>query len=107
MAGEGRLMEMSSKVMKIASMIEVETQRLRASLIMELEQLFRSAARMAKSSENREEWMRIAGYIAQIISGLARSFDEIRLNEDIQRLREMIERAKEKIGSAGTGAKIA
>ncbi len=81
---------------------ELKTQELRVKLINQLEGLFNHAAAMAQSRavENREEWLRIAGYIAQVINSFSNSFDEVRLNEDMQRLRDLIERAKRRAGIA-------
>lgn len=89
---------------KLIQIFQVETQDLRAALISELEILFKHAVMMAKSAENREDWMKISAYIAQTINSLAKSFDEVRFNEDIQRLRDMIERAKKRAGEAGAGS---
>ncbi|MEM1989383.1 MAG: hypothetical protein QW782_01945 [Candidatus Bathyarchaeia archaeon] len=107
MARRKRIEIISTKLIKIANLTEIETQKLRATLISELEQIFTHAVIMAKSSETPEEWMRIAGYIAQTINSLAKTFDETRFNEDIQRLREMIENAKKHLRQAGAGAQIA
>lgn len=76
-------------------------------MIKELEALFKHALMMAKTAEDKESWMKVAAYIAQTINSLANSFDEIRFNEDIQRLREMIEKAKKRVEPAGAGTPIA
>ena len=63
---------------------------------------------MAKTADNRDDWIRIAGYIAQVINSLTKAYDETRFNEDLQRLREMIRRAKEKLArQAGAGTPVA
>jgi len=63
---------------------------------------------MAESAENRDDWVRIAGYIAQVINSLANSYDETRFNEDMKRLEEMIKRAKKKLaGQVGAGTPVA
>lgn len=93
---------------KIVQIFQIETQDLRIKLIKELEVLFKHAVMMAKTAENRDDWMKIAGYIAQVINSLAKAYDETKFNEDIQRLREMIRRAKEKLaGQAGEGTPVA
>ncbi|MEM2127828.1 MAG: hypothetical protein QXH67_06370 [Candidatus Bathyarchaeia archaeon] len=85
----------------------METQKIRIKLISQLEQLFDYAVVMAGKAENREDWMKVASYIAQTINSISNSFDETRFNEDLQRLRDLIEKAKKRAGEAGAGAGIA
>ena len=93
---------------KIIIFNELRTQDLRVRLISELEKLFIIARKMAESAENRDDWVRIAGYIAQVINSLANSYDETRFNEDMKRLEEMIKRAKKKLaGQVGAGTPVA
>ncbi|MBS7656634.1 hypothetical protein KEJ33_01770, partial [Candidatus Bathyarchaeota archaeon] len=82
--------------------IDLRTQELRVKIISRLEVMFNYAYQMAVSqhTENRDEWMKIAGYIAQVINSVTNSFDEVRFNEDMKRLRDMIEAAKKR--AAGT-----
>ncbi|MBS7657091.1 MAG: hypothetical protein QXI71_02190 [Candidatus Bathyarchaeia archaeon] len=83
-----------------------KTQKLRKKLISKLEVLFNHATQMARSSDvaNRDEWMRIAGYIAQVINSVADSFDEVKFNTDIKQLRVMIEAAKKRATGTREGA---
>ena len=70
--------------------------------------MFNYAIAMAKTADNRDDWVRIAGYIAQVINSLTKAYDETRFNEDLQRLKEMIRRAKEKLArQAGEGTPVA
>ena len=106
--GKKRIVLISEKLNKIMLISSLKTQELRVRLINELEKLFIIARRMAESAENRDDWVRIAGYIAQVINSLANSYDETRFNENMKRLEEMIRRAKEKLaGQAGAGTPIA
>ena len=108
MARKKRIIMLEENLKKIIIFNELCTQDLRVRLISELEKLFMIARKMAESAENRDDWVRIAGYIAQVINSLTKAYDEVRFNEDMQRLREMIRRAKEKLaGQVGAGTPVA
>ncbi|MCD6466224.1 hypothetical protein J7L27_07670 [Candidatus Bathyarchaeota archaeon] len=97
MADKKRIMKIDEKLNKLSIISELKTQELRVKLISELENLFNYAIQMARGAENRDSWVKIAGYIAQTINSLTKAYDETRFNEDLQRLKEMIRRAKEKL----------
>ena len=106
--GKKRIVLINEKLNKIVLISSLKTQELRVRLISELEKLFIIARKMAESAENKDDWVRIAGYIAQVINSLANSYDETRFNEDMKRLEEMIQRAKKKLtGQTGAGTPIA
>jgi len=106
--GKKRIVLIAEKLNKIMLISNLKTQELRVKLITELESLFNYAALMAKTADNRDDWVRIAGYIAQTINSLTKAYDETRFNEDLQRLKEMIRRAKEKLArQAGEGTPVA
>ncbi|MEM3788296.1 MAG: hypothetical protein QXN95_00305 [Candidatus Bathyarchaeia archaeon] len=87
---------------------ELKTQDLRVKLIAQLERMFDRVSRISESEHtvNSEDWVKVAGYIAQVINSLASSYDEVRLNEQLRRLRELIEAAKKRVGQAGTGTPV-
>ena len=106
--GKKRIVLIGEKLNKIMLISSLKTQELRVRLINELEKLFMIARKMAESAENRDDWVRIAGYIAQVINSLAKAYDETKFNEDMKRLEEMIRRAKEKLaGQVGAGTPVA
>lgn len=85
MLGEKRIIMIEKNLNKIAFTTELETQKIRVKLIPQLEQLFNYAVEMGWVAENWEEWMRVAGYIAQVINSISNSFDETSFNEDVKR----------------------
>ncbi|MEM2370699.1 MAG: hypothetical protein QXO15_01015 [Nitrososphaerota archaeon] len=92
---------------RIAFFSQIQTQELRAKLIAELEHLFSLSKMMAQSADNREDWIKICGYIAQVINSLANSYDEVRFNEQMKELENLIEDAKRKVGKVQAGTPIA
>jgi phosphosulfolactate phosphohydrolase-like enzyme len=93
---------------QIQKIFEIKTQDLRVKLISDLERMFDMVTKIAQSShtENPEDWVKIAGYIAQVINSLADSYDEVRLNEQLKRLKELVEAAKKRAGQIGEGTPI-
>ena len=64
------------------------------------------ALHKAEAAENREDWVKVAKYTAHVINGLANSYDKVRFNEDMKRLRELIEAAKKRAGQSRTGTPV-
>ena len=95
------------RLTSICKFSELKTQEIRVKLIAKLERLFEMAANEAKNAENREDWMKVAGFIAQVINSLTKAYDEVRFNENMKKLRELIRIAKERAGAAGTGTPVA
>jgi hypothetical protein len=71
--------------------LSLDTQELRRRLIESLQELFERVGRWAKDDP---EAARLAGYIAQVLNGLAKSYEAYELNEDLRELQSLIERAK-------------
>jgi hypothetical protein len=106
MAGKKRIIIAEEILKKIIIFKELKTQDLRVRLIADLEKLFRIAKAMAETAENREDWIRVAGFIAQTINGLAKSYDETRFNEEMKELEMLIEQAKKRAGKIQTGTPV-
>lgn len=106
MADKKRIVKINEVLNRIAFFSQIQTQELRAKLIADLEHLFSLAKMMAQTSDNREDWVKICGYIAQTINSLANSYDEVRFNEQIKELEQLIEAAKRKAGKTQAGAPI-
>jgi hypothetical protein len=107
MAGKKRMIMLEEKLKKIGILNEIKTQDLRVSLISDLEKLFTLARDMARAADNREDWIKICGYIAQVINSLAKSYDEVRFNEQMKELKELIETAKKRAGKTQAGTPVA
>jgi hypothetical protein len=68
-----------------------DTQQLRMKLIQGLQEIFETASRWA---DEDTEAMRIAGYIAQVLNNLAKSYEERQFNDDLKELERLIQQAK-------------
>jgi hypothetical protein len=78
------------RLMQIKS-LALDTQQLRVKLMQGLQEIFETADRWAKSDP---EAMRIAGYIAQVLNNLAKSYEERQFNDDLKELERLIQQAK-------------
>jgi len=80
--------------------VKLDTQQLRYNVINKLTDLFNAASGMAKSRgldvKDRQEWTRIAGYIAQMIESISKGYDEKQIDSDLASLKKMIAEAKTK-----------
>jgi len=74
--------------------IEKDTQKLRKWLIGELEEMMIAAKRALNqpgiTSEEAQSWMRIIGYLGQVLNSVSKSFDEARALEYLENLERMI-----------------
>lgn len=107
MADKKRIVKIDETIIKIANFSQIQTQEIRIKLIGDLEKLFTLSKEMAQSAENKEDWIRICGYIAQVINSLVNSYDEVRFNEQMKELEQLIEIAKRKAGRTEAGTPIA
>lgn len=107
MADKKRILKIVETLNRITNFCQLQTQELRVKLIEELERLFLFARDMARTADNREDWVKICSYIAQTINGIANSFDEVRFNEQVRELESLIEQAKKRVGKAQAGTPVA
>jgi hypothetical protein len=78
------------RLVQIKSLV-LDTQQIRMKLIQSLQELFETASRWA---EEDSDAMRIAGYIAQVLNNLTKSYEERQFNDDLKELERLIQRAK-------------
>ena len=83
------------------------TQEIRAELICQLVDMFRLAFDYAKAKKGvtpkqRELFMRVMAYIAQVLNSLTESFDEAALTKDLEELEKMINEAVPKTEDTAT-----
>lgn len=102
-----RILMIEETLKKCVIFFQIQTQELRVKLISELEKLFNYAKKMAETADNSEDWVRICTFIAQTINSLAKSYDEVRLNEQMKELEKLIEEAKKRAGKTQTGTPVA
>lgn len=77
--------------------IKNDTQQLRENLLEDLKQIFALAKKMANDKDTKakqiQQWIRIMGYIGQVINSLSKSFEEAKALEQLERLEKMINEA--------------
>jgi len=92
------------KALAVKRRLKKDTQRLRVLLLDKLEELFKIAEASTKAesttAEEAQNWMRIMGYLSQVMNSLAKSFDEAKAMEYLENLERMVSEAK---GSSGKG----
>jgi hypothetical protein len=74
--------------------VEIDTQKIRTELLEELKKMFKIAKEMA-TAEGAEEkqvqnWIRIMGYIGQVMNSLAKSLDEAKAMQYLENLERMV-----------------
>jgi ArsR family metal-binding transcriptional regulator len=71
---------------------------MRGELIQALKNMFEMAEKLAKtegaSPKEIQHWIRVSGYIGQVINSLTKSFDEAKALESLENLERMIREAK-------------
>ena len=79
-----------------------DTQELRENLLEDLKEMFKLAKEMVNNEKSKgenakpkqiQQWVRIMGYIGQVINSLSKSFEEAKALEQIERLEKMIDEA--------------
>ena len=96
------------RVYRIKTMVKVDTQKIRENLLLNLQELFGLAKKQAQNEKlrlpQRQKWVRVASYVAQVMNSLTKSFDEAQITKDLANLEKMINEAmaKEKIRGLAT-----
>jgi len=91
------------RMARLREIVEIDTQKIRTNLLLQLQDLFHLSRRNAKNEKlplpQRQKWVRVASFIAQTINGLTKTYDEMQLTKDIERLEQMIREAAEEVDS--------
>jgi DNA polymerase I-like protein with 3'-5' exonuclease and polymerase domains len=77
----------------------VDTQKKREKIIKTLEKMLKKAY--------EEGDAKTCAYISQVLNKVLDSMDQVRFNEDIQRLKRMMEDVKKRLGQAREGTPVA
>jgi hypothetical protein len=98
---------LKTRVQKLRTEVKIDTQKLRDETIKNLQELF-ALAKSQAANENiklkqRQNWTRIAAYICQVINTIATRFDERQIDQDLQKLEELINEATTKTKTPPTG----
>ncbi len=87
---------------------KVDTQKIRETLLQSLQELFALAKKQAQNQKislpQRQKWVRVASYVAQVMNSLTKSFDEAQITKDLEKLEKMINEAMAKEKSRGPPA---
>jgi len=86
-------------IVKLLYLDWVDTQKKREKIMRTLEKALMKAA-------DDGDWKTCA-YISQVLNKVLDSMDQVRFNEDIQRLKRMMEDVKKRLGQAGAGTPVA
>jgi len=77
----------------------LKTQKIREKAAKQLQSWIAKAERAAEQAQDEQvqrEWIKLAGFLHQILNGLLKSYDTVRLDEGIQTLERLFEKFKEK-----------
>jgi hypothetical protein len=77
----------------------LKTQQTREVLVKKLQRRLEIAEQEADNAEDptvKAEWNRLVGFLTQTLNGLLKAYDAVRFNEDIQKLKRLVEMAKQK-----------
>lgn len=96
------------RITRISDRFNVNTQRIRAGLILQLEALAEMANERAidthnLSIENKQNWTRLAAYISQVINGISKTFDEVQIDADLALLEKLVEEYREEEQNSAPG----
>jgi hypothetical protein len=93
------------RVCLIRRIVAADTQKIREEMLASLQELFGLAKKQAKNKKlelpQRQKWVRVASYVAQVINSLTKSFDEAQITKDLERLEKMISEAMAKEENRG------
>jgi len=86
------------RVARIADKFNLDTQRIRYELILELKALAEMAQQKAidthaLSVESKQNWSRLAAYISQVINSIGKTYDETQITAELERLEQMVKEA--------------
>jgi hypothetical protein len=76
-------------------------QNVRLQLILELKALAEMAQQKAidthpAKDDIKQNWIRLTAYIGQVINGIGKTYEEIKIDEDLKTLRSLIDEVTEK-----------
>ena len=79
--------------------VESDTQKIRSKLLADLQTMFDLAKEYvgkSKHPKQKQLFIRVMGYIAQVMNSLSKAFDEAAVTEDLEVLEKMINEAMAK-----------
>ncbi|MGB8779923.1 MAG: hypothetical protein WCD81_04650 [Candidatus Bathyarchaeia archaeon] len=84
-----------------ADKYNVDMRKVRFELILELKALAEQAQQKAIDThpakvETKQNWSRLAAYISQVINGIGKTYEEAKIDADLQELENLIKEIKTK-----------
>jgi hypothetical protein len=85
----------------ITDKYSLDMQNVRLQLILELKALAEMAQQKAidthpAKDDIKQNWIRLTAYIGQVINGIGKTYEEIKIDEDLKTLRSLIDEVTEK-----------
>jgi hypothetical protein len=92
---------MQKKLCFAADKYNVDMKKVRFELILEPKALAEQAQQKAIDThpakvETKQNWSRLAAYISQVINGIGKTYDEAKIEAELQELENLIKEMKEK-----------
>jgi predicted transcriptional regulator len=83
------------KIARIANKFNLDTQKIRFELILELKALEEMAQQKTIDThpacvETKQNWASLAAYINQVINGISKTFDETKIEAELEELEKRI-----------------
>ena len=104
------------RIAKLKENVKINTQKIRENLLSNLTSIFESAVKFAKGKttinghelmlKEREKWVRVAAYTAQVINSVASGFDERQIDVQLDELEGLVNEAKAKAKTKKTKRQV-
>jgi hypothetical protein len=92
---------LQKRITNLTQKFDGDTQVIRSQLILELQSLLEIATEQARSaggqkSVERQNWVRLAAYISQVINGISKTYDVTEIKNELEQLRRTVEELDKK-----------
>jgi hypothetical protein len=87
---------MQRRIVNLSEKFDGDTQNIRSQLILDLRSLLEIATEQSLSmgggqkSADRQNWIRLAAYISQVINGITKTYDVTQIKDELEELRKTI-----------------
>jgi hypothetical protein len=86
---------LEKRIANLSEKFDGDTQRIRSQLIQELRGLLETATEEAlaaggKKPAERQNWVRLAAYISQVINSISKTYDITQIKNELEQLRKTI-----------------
>jgi hypothetical protein len=86
---------LEKRIINLTEKFDGDTQRVRAQLILDLRSLLEIATEQAlatggKKPAERQNWVRLAAYISQVINSISKTYDITQIKNELEQLRKTI-----------------